>query len=331
MAHYEPPKSTYPNYNEANYPSENDGSCCGSTTVDEVQQQSLNNISKPQGEGAGFKITDSIIGEGYVSNGLRYTSGFVLGTTRSILKQPLVMGMAPNMVGDGDFPFIPSVPIACQMSSSDALDTGVLYVFLVFGYDSNYDIVSDQFTMTGQTPALGVGGQLFIRILGFQMISTDPANNVPGAVTAGTVYLTESGNANITAGVPDNASDIMASTVQSTGIGLPGYFTVPPGCNAYPSELLFSVGTSGKDDEIDIRIFAKSASQPWNCLGELWVQSIQPTAYIRNHAFTNVVLDLSGGTEATDVMFGASRTSGNLNENDVSAVCQMALIITRPA
>ena len=286
----------------------------------------LGQISKPQGEGIGFKIDDDVVGLGYVSNGKRYVSDFYFGTTRTVLLQPNKMALAPNMVDPGDYPFIPTAPTAVQLSSSDVLDV-TDYTFIVVGLDLNYNIITEFITLTGQTPA--VGTVEFLRLKGIQLVTTDAAN-VPGASTHGSVYVTVAGLATITLGVPDSASDIMCSTFIGTGIGNPGYFTVPPGKRAYPSELLFSVGVAGKVAEIDIAVHVRSGSQtrPWNCVGEFWVQSVQPTAYIRNHAFTNIVSDSTG---PTDIMCFASRTSGNINDSDVGVIMQMALILVGDA
>lgn len=134
-------------------------------------------------------------------------------------------------------------------STGDTLDIEVQ------GLDTNYDLVTQTVTLTGQTPSA----------LGTQLVRVFRMKNIDSADLTGTVYCYVSGNT-VTAGVPQTVADIRA-IISLHGVGdshnqtLMAVYTIPNGKTGYLCQFYVSsiggVKTSINEIHLEVRPFGQ--------------------------------------------------------------------------
>ena len=104
----------------------------------------------------------------------------------------------------------------------------------ISGLDANYKEINEDINITGQTPVETVNA--FIRV--FRVYSTDA-----GVLEAndGTIYVYETSEASVIAGVPQTETLIRARIEALAGQSEMAIFTVPAGKTAYLNEVVISV------------------------------------------------------------------------------------------
>jgi hypothetical protein len=137
------------------------------------------------------------------------------------------------------------------ISSSSASDTGEVEIQ---GLDSNYDIVIQSVTLTGQTDVdiSAVGGTDLIRV--FRM------KNIGSSDMVGTVYLRTNGSAQAV-GVPTTPNTVRAIIDNGNNQTLMAIYTIPNGKTGYLRDWYASSAGAKKDTIHEIKLFARPFNQ----------------------------------------------------------------------
>lgn len=135
-----------------------------------------------------------------------------------------------------------------SLSSSDDGDTQDIEVY---GLDTNYDLVTQTITLTGQTrKALDTA---LVRV--FRMV------NVGATDLAGTLYCYVNGA--ITLGVPDVLTTVRAIITIGNNQTAMALYTVPNGKTAYMGDWYAGVSGASKSSNYEITLYARPFGQVW--------------------------------------------------------------------
>lgn len=135
------------------------------------------------------------------------------------------------------------------VSSSSASDTQVIGID---GLDATYNPVFRLATLNGQTPVV-FSGTIF-RIKSVFMIPG------PLSVAVGNIYVSTD-NTDITDGVPNTLSKVLAKIDKDFTQGVTGQFTIPAGKTGYLFNVLFN-SSKAADAEINLRFKLSATGDP---------------------------------------------------------------------
>ena len=223
-------------------------------TSDSTGQLIVESVTRPMWDGVGFKGTNSDGTVGIVVDGRRYLAQELVQEVDEIF---LVNKSAVPLLGSGDFIKIMSEPEAPQIVSSSIADSGSLdtgaTLILIQGWVINpttfeWSIGIDLFVPNGQTPASGLFGTLFIRLMAGQAVRTGTDINVDSFDNAchGSMYLISAGEP-ITGGIPDTLNDscFLVSRAGSC-VFYCAYVSSPPTAQTLFSEHILGAISSGQ-------------------------------------------------------------------------------------
>ncbi len=120
----------------------------------------------------------------------------------------------------------------------------------VHGLDTNWDLVVQTITLTGQTPSALTTD--LIRV--FRMINVGSSNN------AGHIFCYKSGGT-VTAGVPQTATDIRAIIQPGNNQTLMSIYTIPNGKRGYITNFYASTHGAGKTATFDLHFLVRPLGQ----------------------------------------------------------------------
>jgi len=193
-----------------------------------------------------------------VSQGLAIANGTVLGST-FVHKFGAAPDFDPNdgfvTVWDGaddggtnamQYTYSATADID-TLSSSSASDT---FDVEVQGLDTNWNLVNQTVTLTGQTPVP----------LSTKLIRVFRLKNVGAADNVGVVYCFASGGT-VTAGVPQTATDIRAQIGVANNQTLMAIYTVPAGKTAYMRSWTASTAGAKQDSQHTIELRVRPEGQ----------------------------------------------------------------------
>lgn len=153
------------------------------------------------------------------------------------------------------------------ISSDDNGDTQDLEIQ---GLDTNYDLVTQTITLTGQTPAS----------LTTNLIRVFRLKNVNSTDNAGHVFCYV-GTDGATNGVPDTADDVRAVIHPGNNQTLMAIFTIPNGKTGYMRDWYASTAGAKRDSQHSIKLLARPFGQVFQ-LKHLSNISVTGTSYIQH-------------------------------------------------
>ena len=287
---------------------------------------------KPIWDGVSFKGTNSDGTVGIVVDGRRYRAQELVQEVDEIF---LTNSSAVPLLGAGEFIKIMSEPEAPQIVSSSiadsyALNTGATQVLLqgwvIDPITYEWSIGVDLYNTNGQTPASGLFGTLFIRVIAGQAVlnGADIDYNSFDNACYGTMYFISAGEP-ITLGIPDTLNNsCFAVSRAGACVFYTGYVTAPPSHQTMFSEHILGAISSGQTVNIKASYYARTV--------ETGVIYGQPNTYSQNVAWKRAALltllsnngsisahqssfpDLSGsvtGDQITELTVLLTRVDGN--------------------
>ena len=192
------------------------------------------------------------------------------------------------------------------VSSSNAADTAAgtgAREIRIFGLDANYNEISEDITLTGQTQKITVNS--YLRVYRAFVIEAGT-----GGTAAGDIYVAASG---ATSGVPDNA--VYAKISQGSNQTLMTVYTVPAGHTLYLDDLNMNAGISLANNYLVARLIIRDFGS--NVFRDQVKAVLQSGSYIDKFEYPYRI------NEKTDIEVRARATSSN---NPVSASWQGVLI-----
>jgi len=192
------------------------------------------------------------------------------------------------------------------VSSSNAADTAAgtgAREIRIFGLDANYNEISEDITLTGQTQKITVNSYLRI----FRAFVTEAGT---GGSAAGDIYVAASG---ATLGVPDNA--VYAKITQTSNQTLMTVYTVPAGHTLYLDDTSMNAGISLANNYLTARFVTREFGS--NVFRDQIRIILQSGNFIEKFEYPLRI------NEKTDIEIRAISTSNN---NPVSANWQGVLI-----
>ena len=188
-----------------------------------------------------------------------------------------------------------------RISSSDNSDTQDIEIQ---GLDSNYDLVTQTITLTGQTPAS----------LTTSLIRVFRMKNVGSTATAGYVYCFV--NVATTGGVPNTAANIRAVLDDGNNQTEMAIYTIPNGKTGYMRSFFASTAGASKDSNYIIRLYARPTGQVFQ-LKHRTALSDNGTSYIQHKYIEPEVFaaktDIEMTTQMTASGASAASTSGGFD------------------
>jgi len=245
-----------------------------STTIARIQGVDDNSIVRNAAvtQNGALKISDN-------SSGLSIAKGDVVGTT-FIHK----FGAAPDFdVSDGFVSvwdgaedavvwekMVYTYSATADIDSISSENNGDTQDIEIQGLDTNYDLVTQTITLTGQTPANLTTN--LIRVFRLRDVgATDNAGHVFCYVSGGTVTL----------GVPQVAADIRAIIQPGNNQTLMALYTVPNGHTGYMRDWYASTAGAKRDSQHSVELRARPFGQVFQ-LKHLSNISVTGTSYVQH-------------------------------------------------
>lgn len=136
-----------------------------------------------------------------------------------------------------NWPSVLAAAAKMDVSSSSTSDTAAgtgAQKMVIFGLDANYNILTEEVTMNGQTIVQTAGS--FLRVFGAEVTRSGT-----GLVNAGDIHIVKTGTGgSYTAGVPGTLTSAICKVLIGFGVSENGMYTVPAGKTARLKGLLLT-------------------------------------------------------------------------------------------
>ncbi len=149
----------------------------------------------------------------------------------------------------GTYTFL-STATTLYLSSSNDSDTQDIQVY---GLDADWALQTITEALTGRTQVEIGTGITWLRVF--------RAKNVDSTDVAGDVYIAEDAGVDITAGVPDTASEIKAKITNPFNQTLMAIYTIPTGYTGYMMVLHTSMNRAQATGAVDMQFYVKPFGQ----------------------------------------------------------------------
>lgn len=190
-----------------------------------------------------------------------------------------------------------------RLSSSNNGDTQDIEIH---GLDTNYDLVTQTITLTGQTPVA----------LTTSLIRVFRLKNVGGTDLAGDCYCFVNGAT--TGGVPNTTADVRAMIMNGNNQTEMAIYTVPAGKTAYIRELYASTAGGSRTTNYVIKLKIKPFGQ---------VFQLKHRRAINDDKDLSKIFDTpEKATAKADIIITAETTSNNITESSLSAGFDVILV-----